>query len=204
MIGIYCIRNLRNGKCYVGQSVNIERRFGEHKRGGQRAAILVSRALAKYGKASFAFEVLEVCPEDNLHTREAHWIIALDCVKPNGYNLTTGGEGGRHLEETRKRISESLIGNKRSVGRKFPDEHRQKISDAHKGRKLSDEHRQKISESLKGKKASAEARRKMSEASKKENLSNETRQKMSDAAKGRTPWNKGKKLKGNDRQLKLF
>ena len=32
MIGIYCITNIQNGMRYVGQSRNIEKRFGEHLR----------------------------------------------------------------------------------------------------------------------------------------------------------------------------
>ena len=32
MIGIYKIENLVNGKIYIGQSQNIERRWREHKR----------------------------------------------------------------------------------------------------------------------------------------------------------------------------
>ena len=31
MIGIYKITNKINNKCYIGQSVNVERRWHEHK-----------------------------------------------------------------------------------------------------------------------------------------------------------------------------
>ena len=31
MIGIYKITNISNNKCYIGQSVNIERRWMQHK-----------------------------------------------------------------------------------------------------------------------------------------------------------------------------
>ena len=30
--GIYCIKNSVDGKVYIGKSINIERRIGEHKR----------------------------------------------------------------------------------------------------------------------------------------------------------------------------
>ena len=215
MIGIYSIRNLRNGNCYVGQSVDIHRRFRHHKKGGSKSTRLVSHALAKYGKAEFAFEVLEICPEDNLHARECHWITALDCVAPNGYNLTTGGEGSRHSEETRKKQSESL------KGHVISEETRRKISEANKGHIPSEEARRKASKSLKGRKFSEEHRRKIGEANKGREITPETRKKISDSLKGNTPWNKGKprsaetrrkiseslkakKRKADDRQLKLF
>ena len=45
MIGIYKITNKENGKCYVGQSNNIERRFSEHKTKGKESGIPVDIAI---------------------------------------------------------------------------------------------------------------------------------------------------------------
>lgn len=76
-------------------------------------------------------------------------------------------------------------------GRVFSEEHRAKLSDAHRGKKLSpltDEHKRKISESEKGripsrgmtgKSHSEEARRKISIAGRGRNCSEETRLKRS-------------------------
>lgn len=33
MIGIYCIENKINHKCYIGQAIDIERRWSQHKNG---------------------------------------------------------------------------------------------------------------------------------------------------------------------------
>ena len=50
MIGIYKITNLVNGKTYIGQSNNIERRFKEHQQKGELSRIPVDIAIKKYGK----------------------------------------------------------------------------------------------------------------------------------------------------------
>ena len=55
MIGIYKITNKINGKKYVGQSNNINRRFSEHC---LRSEIPIDIAIQKYGKENFVFEVL--------------------------------------------------------------------------------------------------------------------------------------------------
>ena len=75
-------------------------------------------------------------------------------------------------------------------GRKMPErseEHRRKLSEAHKGKKLSEEHKRKLCEARKGREFSEETRRKISEANKGKKLperSEEHRRKLSEAAKG--------------------
>ena len=195
MIGIYRIYHKDTGKAYIGQSRNIEQRLREHKKGSSKGAI--GNALRKYGKAGFVFEVLEVCSENNIHARECHWIAALDCIAPNGYNLTAGGEGGSPSEETRKKISETKKGQTSwNKGRKASAETRKKISDATKGHTR-----------WKGKKHSAESRKKISEAlkgntpwNKGKPRSAETRRKVSEAKKGQTPWMKGRKHSAESRK----
>lgn len=70
--------------------------------------------------------------------------------------------GSKLSEETKKKISASLIGNTRSLGRNLSDNHKKKISDSllgnkrTAGKKLSDEHKMKLSLALKGRKKSLE------------------------------------------------
>jgi hypothetical protein len=90
------------------------------------------------------------------------------------------------LKMLRKR-SESLKGNKNSLGYKHTTETKQKMSEARKGKKLpklSEEHRRKISEAQKGRKLSEATRKKISESEKGKKASEATRKKMSESRKG--------------------
>lgn len=73
-------------------------------------------------------------------------------------NRTIGGEF-RHTPEARAKITASLMGHKRQVGRKQSDEEKRRKSEALKGRAKpprSDEHRRKLGLVRKGIKQSAE------------------------------------------------
>ena len=90
MIGIYKITKKENGKCYIGQSNNIERRFREHLTKGDKSRIAVDKAIQKYGPAAFTFEILEECSIEQLNERESYWIKYYD-AKNKGYNMSDGG-----------------------------------------------------------------------------------------------------------------
>jgi hypothetical protein len=102
------------------------------------------------------------------------------------------GSGKHRSEETRRKISESLKGEKNPFfGRHHSEEIRRKISEAGKGRHPSEESRRKMSESQKGennhnfgKPPSKETRRKLSDALKGRSFTEETLRKMSEANKG--------------------
>lgn len=91
MIGIYKITNIENGKVYIGQSNNIQRRFSEHKYKGAKSRIEVDAAIEKEGVEKFSFEVVEECPTEKLNEREIYWIKYYDSVN-NGYNFSYGGD----------------------------------------------------------------------------------------------------------------
>lgn len=63
----------------------------------------------KYGVDNFIFEIIEEVPNKILNEREVYWIKKLNSIIPNGYNMTTGGEGTpgfsrtQSLEEREKR-----------------------------------------------------------------------------------------------------
>lgn len=65
MIGIYKITNNINGKVYIGQSIDINKRWKEHKYRSQipnkEYDKYLYRAFRKYGLENFTFEILEEC-----------------------------------------------------------------------------------------------------------------------------------------------
>lgn len=77
--GIYKITNKENGKAYVGQAVDIRKRWIEHikcfldvSRGGSP---LLTKELKEYGINSFTFELVEGCSsKEELNEREKYWI----------------------------------------------------------------------------------------------------------------------------------
>lgn len=193
--GIYCIKNLINGKVYVGQGQYAARRVYEHKyhleRNSDKCTVL-QRAINKYGLENFEFSIIEECSVEDLDAREIWWIAELKSNNKNyGYNLSTGGESGLR-------------------GYKFPPEFGKKISDAKKAqhRVMSDEHKAKISAAQKGKPKSAGMREKLSASISGEKhwawgtkASDETRRKLSESRSGTKNFNFGKKLEGRTSQF---
>ena len=84
IIGIYKITNKINGKSYVGQSVNIHKRWTSEKNNAfnpnaHEYNYPISRAFRKYGVENFSFEIIEQCSiGDDLDAKERHWIDIYD------------------------------------------------------------------------------------------------------------------------------
>lgn len=92
MIGIYKITNTTNGKCYIGQSRDIEARWAKHLSAYKSSPEWeLYRAFKKYGIGAFSFEVIEECTIEELNEREIYWIAHFDSFN-NGYNMALGGE----------------------------------------------------------------------------------------------------------------
>lgn len=100
MVGIYKISNLINNKVYIGQSVDIHKRWNNHRSAYQNPKAheynyYLYRSMRKYGIENFNFEVIEECAIDELNQREIYWIDYYDSYR-NGYNSTPGGSNGPH------------------------------------------------------------------------------------------------------------
>lgn len=99
---IYLITNQINGKKYVGQSKNVGKRFREHINGNRS---LIAKAIDKYGKENFTFELLETnVPNYLLNHYEKFWIKHFNTFEGEGYNLTPGGESNYMTEESKKKL----------------------------------------------------------------------------------------------------
>ena len=96
---IYVITNDVNGKQYVGQSINPEKRFLQHKRlAGKDHYSLLHIAMQKYGTEHFSLKILEHKVKD-YNEREKYWIKELKTISPNGYN----GGSSLYIPQQKKR-----------------------------------------------------------------------------------------------------
>lgn len=144
---VYLIRNLINGKVYVGQTKDFDRRKADHlynsNRGSEKPLYYSMR---KHGTDNFTFEVLEECADDLINEREQYWVAHFDSFNPErGYNLTCGGnQNFERSEETRRKIGDFWRGRKQSP------EHVERRVAKLRGQKRTVEQRKRISESQRG------------------------------------------------------
>ena len=97
--GIYKITNQVNGKVYIGQSVNIERRWKEHKKEAFKESSSnynypLYQAFREDGLETFIFEILEECLQEELNQKEEYYISLYESYSVDhskGYNQTPGG-----------------------------------------------------------------------------------------------------------------
>lgn len=120
MRGIYQIKNLINGKIYVGSAENLSNRKSVHfttlKKNIHNNSYL-QNAWNKYGEENFIFEIIEIIPVNDKNyrlSREQWWIDNMRCMyNQNGYNLSpTAGStlGVIYSQDSKKNISNSLKG----------------------------------------------------------------------------------------------
>ena len=141
--GIYAIRNTKNGKTYIGQSVDIRKRWIYHRWELEKGIHKNKHLQNAWDKdsAHFRFEVVEPCREDDLDAAEMRWIESLRSnQEAYGYNLTEGGNGIRGLVRTeahKKAISRSKLGKPRPdmLGKPLSESTKAKIAKRLKGNK---------------------------------------------------------------------
>lgn len=155
--GIYMIKNVKNGKFYVGSALNINVRWQSHisrMRVQTHANAHLQNAWKKYGAGAFKFIVLEYVDDPHaLIVREQHWMDITNAATI-GYNLcpVAGSALGRKMsEETKLKIGAS---NKNKVRTR---EHMEKIASKLRGRPISEETKAKLSKILSGRVMSREA-----------------------------------------------
>lgn len=132
---IYKITNTINDKIYIGKTINLEKRWYQHRRMKENKVLY--KAFDKYGIENFTFEeVVNIKSEDKetlnfiLDILETFYIKKFDSYN-KGYNCTLGGEG--------------------TVGRVVSEENRINLRNSHLGYKHTEEQKEKIGNALRGK-----------------------------------------------------
>jgi group I intron endonuclease len=111
---VYIATNGVTGKVYIGKTVQeLRKRKNIHHfyaRRGSKKFFYFQRAIEKYGKDAFSWEILFQSNDDKvLCQRETLFIAAYDSQNPErGYNLCSGGEGSIPNEETKAKIREAV------------------------------------------------------------------------------------------------
>lgn len=155
---IYLAVNRVNGKKYVGKTRrSFEVRLREHRYDARnKTKMAISQAIAKYGFEAFEFSILEECTLENIDARERYWIALHDCRKPNGYNITEGGNGGSGVKrpDTAERNRAKLGDKNPSFGIRYSPEQRKRFGqpgkrNARYGIRLTPEFKALISERTK-------------------------------------------------------
>jgi len=219
--GIYCITNTINGKKYIGQSINIKRRFTQHKRAVEKKkkgeCFVMHRSMAKNGLDKFTFEVLLYTTDrEYMNLMEQKCIEKFNTLHPNGYNLNTGGQCPLAISDiSRQKMLGRTPWNK---GVPMTEEQKIKLSKAKKGKPgrkgftLSEEQKKKHSEFMKGRvppnkgvPMSEEQREKMRNVDKSYTKTPEYRKMMSEAKKksGISPEHRAKIKEGQRKWVEL-
>lgn len=159
---VYMLKNLINGKIYIGKANDLRLRMRYHwynlsKNENQP----LQNSIRKHGWDNFECTIIEEVPIEQLIERETYYILKYKSTdKTIGYNVLTHGfdrSGIPHREEVKKQISESCkknakrgdehpihtnphmldnikIAHKNNTGKHRSEETKAKISAGHKGK----------------------------------------------------------------------
>ena len=94
-MGVYKITNIQTNECYIGQAVDIYKRWNEHCKCGlgidTPPGNKLYKAMQDYGLENFTFELLTECSKEELDNKERYF-IELYQAKEYGYNGTVGNK----------------------------------------------------------------------------------------------------------------
>lgn len=158
MIGIYKITS-PTGAIYIGQSLDIEKRWNHYKNLYCKDQRRIYNSLKKHGHENHIFEVVLIVNSPCLMYKSVKIMdfyeqLFIDYYKKIGcdmMNLRDAGSNGKMGDETKKRISLALKGKIRPNmrGRKLSAETIAKLKEARAKQVYSGESKEKISASLK-------------------------------------------------------
>lgn len=130
---VYKTTNLINSKIYIGCHATNDLEDGYIGSGK-----LLKKAVKKYGKENFKFEILHFFnnPTDMFECERR--LVTIDLVESDeSYNLVVGGSGGfkvLNVDEWKSKLKESRKGKKPALGLRHSEETRKRISEKGKGK----------------------------------------------------------------------
>ena len=165
--GIYQIRQISNGRLYIGQtSQSFKKRYWFHRsqlRRHMHDNRYLQSAWDKYGEDDFEFSVVEVCERDKTYIleREVYYIQKYGTFG-DGFNLTVGGEGASGYTpsaETRRKIGQA--NREHMLGRKHTEETKAKMRQSSRHLSPSPETREAVSRYMKHRVVSEDTKAKL-------------------------------------------
>tara|TARA_R110000868_G_scaffold397674_1_gene670449 strand:- start:51 stop:632 length:582 start_codon:yes stop_codon:yes gene_type:complete len=147
MIGIYKITS-PSKKIYIGQSVNIEKRFIHYNNLICKQQVKLYNSFKKYGVNNHTFEILCKCEINELNNKERFYQDLFNVCSINGLNLTltkSDDRSGKHSDETIKKMS---IIQKTRKRKKLSEETKNKIRIKAIGRIKSEKTIEKLRKSM--------------------------------------------------------
>lgn len=137
--GIYKIQNKINGKVYIGQSIDIYKRWAQHKYNANYESQLhkpLYRSLKKYGIENFTFEIIKETYDLDYYEKFFIKLYRSQNIK-YGYNLEAGGEGGWQYINEEVKLG---LRNHPMKGHIWTEKQRKTMSKGRKGKYKSEEH----------------------------------------------------------------
>lgn len=158
--GVYRLQNLKTGKFYIGSSLNLLRRYWQHRQSmlnGSHKNPNIKEDSKIYGRDVFCFGVVEYCDKNKLDEREQYFI---DTWKPE-YNRRQDADNPKSGwdEQAKEKHGEKL--KIAWIARKARPGFKEKHAAARRGIPHSEETKKKYSEVRKGKKKSPEWKEKI-------------------------------------------
>ena len=148
---LYKITNTINDMVYIGVTKDPHHRMIAHACFTTPTKSIIKNAIKKYGRDKFHLQVLLTSTQEYCYEMERKAIEAYNTLKPNGYNICTGGVGAI-----------GIFGDMNGMfGRKHSSETLEKMRQVRVGKKATAETKEKMSASHLGQKRTAESRERM-------------------------------------------
>jgi group I intron endonuclease len=152
MIAVYQIKNIINGKMYVGSSIDVHQRWNSHKnrlKRGTHSNYLLQEEYNSYGEHAFEYSILEeVYDKSIILEREQYWMDNTKCCNV-GYNIfryAGSAKGQIHSNDTKSKIGKANTGEGNGFfGKTHSNEYKQSIKKRQTG---SSNIKAKLSEEL--------------------------------------------------------